>query len=90
MKGIREELDLHYRNGLKTCPDDRFSEVMMPFIEHAEMRVSLAETAMNEMSEAYKACVKFYGEDPAIMKPDEFFGIFKTFMSSFEVWFAVV
>jgi cytokinesis protein len=90
LKEIRAELETHYRDaetgeGLKTCPDDRFYEVMQPFIEDAERRFEEVQEAMAEMSDSYKDCVKFYGENPAIMKPDEFFGIFKTFMSSFEV-----
>ncbi|KAG0290883.1 Dishevelled associated activator of morphogenesis 2 [Dissophora globulifera] len=81
---IKVELRTHYPDGLKTCADDRFYEVMQPFIESAEREFAVAENAMKEMDTLYKDCVKFYGEDSAIMKPDEFFGIFKTFSSSFE------
>jgi cytokinesis protein len=58
---------------------------MHRFVGEAQIQFSIIETEMAQMHEAYKDCVKFYGEDPSIMKPDEFFGIFKTFMSSFEV-----
>ncbi|KAF9115471.1 hypothetical protein BGX27_007724 [Mortierella sp. AM989] len=84
LKEIKAELSSHYPDGLKTCPDDRFYEVMKPFIERAEAQFAVAEISMAEMGELYKDCVKYYGEDSAIMKPDEFFGIFKTFTSSFE------
>ncbi|KAI8596509.1 hypothetical protein EDD21DRAFT_388055 [Dissophora ornata] len=84
LKEIKVELSTHYPDGLKICPDDRFYEVMKPFIEGAEKKFSRAETAMVEMDSLYKDCVKFFGEEPAIIKPDEFFGIFKTFTSSFE------
>ncbi|KAF9956390.1 hypothetical protein BGZ72_002808 [Mortierella alpina] len=84
LKEIKVELQTHYPDGYKFSPDDRFYEVMHPFIESAEKEFAKAETAMKEMDVLYKDCVKFYGEEPAIMRPDEFFGIFKTFSSSFE------
>lgn len=81
---IKTELKSHYPNREKV-QDDQFYEVMQPFIETAEMHFAAAEAAMSQMNELFKDCVKYYGENPAVMKPDEFFGIFKTFMSSFEV-----
>ncbi|KAG0026509.1 hypothetical protein BGZ81_006308 [Podila clonocystis] len=84
LKEFKAELGSHYANGYKSCPEDRFLEVMEPFVEAAEYAFSYAETAMVEMDGCYKDCVKFFGEEPSIIKPDEFFGIFKTFMASFE------
>ncbi|KAF9356289.1 hypothetical protein BGX26_005472 [Mortierella sp. AD094] len=84
IKEIKTELHTHYFNGFKTCPEDWFYDVMQPFMDHAEKAFSKAETAMLDMETMYKDCVKFYGEDAAAMKPDEFFGIFKTFSASFE------
>ncbi|KAG0022340.1 Dishevelled associated activator of morphogenesis 2 [Entomortierella chlamydospora] len=84
LKEIKAELSSHYPDGLKTSDDDRFYEVMQPFIESAEKQFAVAEVAMKEMNELYEDCVKFYGENANIIKPDEFFGIFKTFTSSFE------
>ncbi|KAG0365393.1 hypothetical protein BGZ54_006556 [Gamsiella multidivaricata] len=81
---IKAELSTHYFNGYKSCPEDRFSEVMQPFMEAAEVAFKKAETDMQNMEELYKDCVKFYGEDATVIKPDEFFGIFKTFSASFE------
>ncbi|KAG0099486.1 hypothetical protein BGZ93_007361 [Podila epicladia] len=84
LKEIKSELHTHYFNGYKCSLDDRFYEVMQPFVEAAERTFARAETAMLDMETAYKDCVKFYGEDSMAMKPDEFFGIFKTFTASFE------
>ncbi|KAG0342256.1 hypothetical protein BG000_005983 [Podila horticola] len=84
LKEIKSELHTHYFNGYKSSFDDRFYEVMRPFVEAAERTFTKAETAMLDMEAAYKDCVKFYGEDSVAMKPDEFFGIFKTFSASFE------
>lgn len=84
IKEIKNELQTHYVNGYKASPDDRFFEVMQPFIENAEQAFRKAEADMLDMETTYKDCVKFYGEDAAVMKADEFFGIFKTFNASFE------
>ncbi|KAF9363124.1 hypothetical protein BGX34_004815 [Mortierella sp. NVP85] len=84
IKEMKNELQSHYANGYKASPDDRFYEVMQPFIEMAEQDFLKAETKMLEMDTLYKDCVRFYGEDPAVMKADEFFGVFKTFSASFE------
>ncbi|KAI8347120.1 hypothetical protein B0O80DRAFT_466131 [Mortierella sp. GBAus27b] len=81
---MKNELQSHYANGYKAGPDDRFFEVMQPFIEKAEHAFKKTEAGMLEMETAFKDCVKFYGEDAAVMKADEFFGIFKTFSASFE------
>ncbi|GJJ73060.1 hypothetical protein EMPS_05418 [Entomortierella parvispora] len=81
---IKTELQTHYVKGYKSHPEDRFYQVMQPFIETAERSFQLAEKAMIDMECLYKDCVKFYGEDSSVMKPDEFFGIFKTFSTSFE------
>ncbi|KAG0235138.1 hypothetical protein BGW42_005788 [Actinomortierella wolfii] len=81
---FKKELESHYANGYKSCPEDRFYEIMTPFVASCEAQFTKAETAMAEMDVVYKECVKFFGEDPVIMKPDEFFGIFKTFTASFE------
>ncbi|KAF9582185.1 hypothetical protein BGW38_000535, partial [Lunasporangiospora selenospora] len=84
IRECKTELLTHYPNGYRSCPEDRYYEVMQPFIETAERAFTKAETAMLDMEAIYRDCVRFYGEDPAVMKPDEFFGIFKTFSSSFE------
>ncbi|KAG0347011.1 hypothetical protein BG004_000301 [Podila humilis] len=84
LKEIKSELHTHYINGYKASFDDRFYEVMQPFVESAERTFAKAESFMLDMEASYKDCVKFYGEDSVAMKPDEFFGIFKTFSASFE------
>jgi hypothetical protein len=39
----------------------------------------------DKMNESYEQVVRFYGEDSVTMPPDEFFGIFKTFTTTWEV-----
>lgn len=85
LNDIKAELRSYYPEGRQATPDDRFHEVMTPFIVSVEAEFAVTKVAMAEQDVLYKECVKFYGEDPVNMKPDEFFGIFKTFTSSFEV-----
>ncbi|KAF9142652.1 hypothetical protein BGX30_002468 [Mortierella sp. GBA39] len=84
LNDIKAELRSYYPEGRQATPDDRFHEVMTPFILSVEAEFAVTKVAMAEQDVLYKECVKFYGEDPVNMKPDEFFGIFKTFTSSFE------
>ncbi|KAG0282002.1 hypothetical protein BGZ97_009178, partial [Linnemannia gamsii] len=84
LNDIKAELRSYYPEGRQATPDDRFHEVMTPFIVTVEAEFAVTKVAMAEQDALYKECVKFYGEDPVNMKPDEFFGIFKTFTSSFE------
>lgn len=84
IKEIKTELHTHYFNGYKSTPEDRFYEVMQPFMVSAERAFEKVDKAMLEMDALYKEVVKFYGEDSVAMKPEEFFGIFKTFSASFE------
>ncbi|KAF9089575.1 Dishevelled associated activator of morphoproteinsis 2 [Mortierella sp. AD031] len=51
IKELKTELHTHYFNGWKCSPEDRFYEVMQPFMATVEMEAQ------------YKEVVKFYGED---------------------------
>ena len=58
---------------------------MTDFRDKALSKFEELEVRYTSMDVAYKDAVSFYGENPSEMKPDEFFGIFKTFTSSWEV-----
>ncbi|KAI8815088.1 hypothetical protein BJ742DRAFT_782312 [Cladochytrium replicatum] len=60
-----------------------FRESMQTFYEEAQGKYkSLAET-FEKAEKDYERTVLLLGEDPKTMAPDEFFGIFKTFMNSY-------
>jgi hypothetical protein len=44
----------------------------------------------DKMNESYEQVVRFYGEDSVTMPPDEFFGIFKTFTTTWEVSYIII
>lgn len=58
---------------------------MDEFFQEATTEFKRVYLLCDKMNETYNNVVKFYGEDPAKMSPDEFFGIFKTFTTSWEV-----
>lgn len=75
-----------YADGENELDDnDRFVEVMTAFRDTAIEKFDQLEVRYTSMDIAYKDVVTYFGENPRDMKPDEFFGIFKTFTSSWEV-----
>lgn len=55
---------------------------MYKFRDRAIEKFDQVEVRYTSMDIAYKDVVSYFGEDPSEMKPDEFFGIFQTFLSS--------
>jgi hypothetical protein len=66
-------------------PDDQYYKSISEFQEEAIKKFDELEVRYTSMDIAYKDVVTFFGENAAEMKPDEFFGVFKTFTSSWEV-----
>jgi hypothetical protein len=62
-----------------------FVSVMSVFHDEAKKRYTELDDLRKDMQSSYDALVRFYGEDPGKMAPDEFFGIFSTFVTSWEV-----
>lgn len=85
LQKLIQELDAHYGPDYQAPEGDNFASVMRTFRDQALEKFEELEVRYTSMDVAYKDAVAFYGENPAEMKPDEFFGIFKTFTSSWEV-----
>ena len=84
LEKIEQELKEHYPE-TENDETDRFGPVMREFHEQAFGEFKRLYLLRNKMSEWYDKVVKYYDEDPAKMHPDEFFGTFKKFTSSWEV-----
>lgn len=82
LEALEKELKQHQDNN--TCTD-RFGEVMERFYLEATIEFNRVYLLRDKMNESYEQVVRFYGEDSVIMPPDEFFGIFKTFTTTWEV-----
>ncbi|PVU98345.1 hypothetical protein BB559_001636 [Furculomyces boomerangus] len=64
--------------------DDRFISFISAFIQKASTQLKIVTNQISEMDVLYSYCIRLYGEDPNTMAPDEFFGIFRTFIFSLE------
>ncbi|KAJ1985644.1 hypothetical protein H4R33_003872 [Dimargaris cristalligena] len=64
--------------------EDRFLLVMTSFHDIAKDRFQGIEQMYTDMQSRYSEVADLYGEDSKRMPPEEFFGIFRTFSSSFE------
>ncbi|KAI9476486.1 MAG: hypothetical protein EXX96DRAFT_485807 [Benjaminiella poitrasii] len=88
LQKLIQELDNHYPEtddedeGIDE--GDNYAQVMRNFRNEAIEKFEELEVRYTSMDVAYRDVVSYYGENPDQMKPDEFFGIFKTFTSSWE------
>ncbi|KNE63115.1 hypothetical protein AMAG_08280 [Allomyces macrogynus ATCC 38327] len=64
--------------------DDRFYDIMSVFSAQANDKLKKLFAEYNAMKVNYEQVVAKYGEDPSAMGAEEFFGIFKTFLTAFE------
>ncbi|NXX91252.1 DAAM2 protein, partial [Centropus bengalensis] len=81
LKAVEAELD--YQKRRMREPGDRFVPVMSDFITVASFSFSELEDLLNEARDKYAKALKHFGESEGKMQPDEFFGIFDTFLQSF-------
>lgn len=85
LRRIRAELNEHFQDLDALPTEDRFGRTMWRFVGEASDRledlvdqVTLAEATFNEV-------LKYYGEEDKTITSTEFFGIFKTFVTSYKV-----
>ncbi|XP_023780297.1 disheveled-associated activator of morphogenesis 2-like isoform X2 [Cyanistes caeruleus] len=81
LKAVETELDYQKRRMQES--GDRFVPVMSDFITVASFSFSELEDLLNEARDKYAKALKHFGEMEGKMQPDEFFGIFDTFLQSF-------
>ncbi|XP_064600215.1 disheveled-associated activator of morphogenesis 1-like [Liolophura sinensis] len=82
--GLREiEKEITFLDNRPKERGDKFVSVMGDFVTLASYNFSEIEEAYTEMKHKFETVTKAYGEDPVSSEPDEFFGIFDTFLTSF-------
>ncbi|XP_069743853.1 disheveled-associated activator of morphogenesis 2 [Narcine bancroftii] len=77
------ECELDYQKSHTRISEDKFVPVMSDFITVASFSFSEMEDLLTEAKEKYSKMLKHFSEEEARMPPDEFFGIFDTFLQSF-------
>ncbi|XP_075451491.1 disheveled-associated activator of morphogenesis 2 isoform X1 [Ascaphus truei] len=81
LKAVESELE--YQKRQVRDRGDRFVPVMSDFITVASFSFSELEDLLSEARDKYAKAMKHFGETEGKMQPDEFFGIFDTFLQSF-------
>lgn len=82
IKRIRQELSEHFADAEQT---DRYGKQMWNFIGKATAQIEDLVDDVNLADSTFSEVVKFYGEDEKNMTSSEFYGIFKTFVTSYKV-----
>lgn len=88
-KGIK---DLDLELGTKWQPEDveldededHFRVIMTEYQEKASLRFQDLQTLYINMDASWKDVMTFYGENPKVMRPDDFFGTFARFVVSWK------
>ncbi|XP_062896719.1 disheveled-associated activator of morphogenesis 2 isoform X2 [Mobula hypostoma] len=81
LKALESELD--YQKSRIRSPEDKFIPVMSDFITVASFSFSEMEDLLAEAKDKYSKMLKHFSEEDGKVQPDEFFGIFDTFLQSF-------
>ncbi|KAF6113384.1 dishevelled associated activator of morphogenesis 2 [Phyllostomus discolor] len=80
-KGLRAvEVELEYQKHQLREPNDKFVPVMSDFITVSSFSFSELEDQLNESRDKFSKALMHFGEQDSKMQPDEFFGIFDTFL----------
>uniref|UniRef100_A0A667XZP1 Dishevelled associated activator of morphosis 2 n=1 Tax=Myripristis murdjan TaxID=586833 RepID=A0A667XZP1_9TELE len=75
--------ELQYQQSRTRERGDKFVAVIGDFITVAGFSFSELEDQLSEAKEKFAKSLKHFGEEHGRMQPDEFFGIFDTFLQSF-------
>lgn len=83
-RGLRAvEVELEYQRHQARDPNDKFVPVMSDFITVSSFSFSELEDQLNEARDKFAKALTHFGEQESKMQPDEFFGIFDTFLQAF-------
>ncbi|XP_043306927.1 disheveled-associated activator of morphogenesis 2 isoform X2 [Cervus canadensis] len=83
-RGLRAvEVELEYQKRQVRDPNDKFVPVMSDFITVSSFSFSELEDQLNEARAKFSKALTHFGEQDSKMQPDEFFGIFDTFLQAF-------
>ncbi|XP_065769306.1 disheveled-associated activator of morphogenesis 2 isoform X1 [Muntiacus reevesi] len=83
-RGLRAvEVELEYQKRQVRDPNDKFVPVMSDFITVSSFSFSELEDQLSEARAKFSKALTHFGEQDSKMQPDEFFGIFDTFLQAF-------
>jgi archaellum biogenesis protein FlaJ (TadC family) len=85
LKKLETELKHYSLGDIEDTDIDQFAPIMHRFYNDASAQFKRICMLFTKMDESYDSAVRFYGEDPKKIQPDEFFEIFARFTASWEV-----
>lgn len=88
-KGLKDlDLELKTRwqpEDVELEEDDKFRDIMTKHYEDASTRFQDLEALYVNMDAKWKDVMTYYGENPKVMRPDDFFATFSRFVASWKV-----
>ncbi|XP_076273248.1 disheveled-associated activator of morphogenesis-like protein isoform X2 [Rhynchophorus ferrugineus] len=81
LKDVAREIEFH--RSQSPLANDKFVPVMREFQATATCRLAEIEDQYQDMKTRFERAVRLFGEEPANTQPDEFFGVFDTFLMAF-------
>jgi cytokinesis protein len=82
LKQVREELKEHFADA---DPADNYGKQMMTFVKRANLQLGDLVDEVNNADSTFTDVIAYFGEDDKNMTSAEFYGIFKTFVTSYKV-----
>jgi hypothetical protein len=82
LKAIRQELNEYFS---EVEQNDRYSKQMWGFLGKATQQMEDVNDDVNAADTLFTEVVRYFGEDDKNMSSAEFYGIFKTFITSYRV-----
>ena len=82
LKRIRQELSDHFAD---VEQNDRYGKQMWSFLGKATSQLEDLTDDVNHADSLFNEVVRYYGEDERNMSSSEFYGVFKTFVTSYRV-----
>lgn len=87
LKRIRAELKEHFSDIEQT---DRYGKQMWTFVGKATSQLEDLVDDVNHAGSTFTEVASYYGEDEKNMTSSEFYGIFKTFVTSYKVRLSMI
>lgn len=82
LKRIRQELGEHYAD---LSEQDRYGKQMWAFVNRANVQMEDLIDDVKNAETTFTDAINYYGEEDKNMSSSEFYGIFKTFVTSYRV-----
>lgn len=87
LKRIRQELTEHFAD---MDPSEKYGRQMWSFVGKATSQIEDLTDDINLADSTFTEVIKYFGEEDKNMSSSEFYGIFKTFVTSYKVQVHVV